>query len=313
LDISNSGEVEIPEIDEELLRIIGSVSNKRSLSLPQKELQIQISSDISRFNDLNKYFFEIRNSKRPAKWISEVNSILYPENEIERKKIISFLLVNTVLFRILKSIDLADSNSKLFDELLLWKPLLEIYGFLRYDDPGAYYELSKVLFDSHLFIAESIDRYFTKIFEKDLITSFIQINEYENVKYFNKERIEEFIKWQFIISCNELMSINSVGGKVSKKSFTNSLKTAYNNYSILTQKILKSEYKVEKLVALPEVKIVKKSKSQKKSTLKKVTVKKKTLSKVKSKKEGTKKEKPSNKTKKKKAAKKSITKKKAKT
>lgn len=109
------------------------------------------------------------------------------------------------------------------------------------------------------------------------------------------------------------MSINSVGGKVSKKSFTNSLKTAYNNYSILTQKILKSEYKVEKLVALPEVKIVKKSKSQKKSTPKKVTIKKKTVSMVKSKKESTKKEKPSNKTKKKAAAKKTITKKKAKT
>ncbi|MCU0343295.1 MAG: alpha-amylase family glycosyl hydrolase [Ignavibacterium sp.] len=313
LDISNSGEVEIPEINEELLRIIGSLSNKRALSLPHNELQIQISSDISRLNHLNKFFFEIRNSKRPAKWIGEVNYILYPENEIERKKIISFLLVNTVLFRILKSIDLADSNSRLFDELLLWKPLLEIYGFLRYDDPGTYYELSKVLFDSDSLLRENIDRYFIKIFEKDLITSFIQINEYENVKYFNKERIEELVKWQFIISCIELISIKRAGGKVSKKSFADTLKTAYDNYSILTQKILKSEYKVENLVALPEVKIVKKTKSQKKAPPKKVTAQKKTVSKVISKKESSKKEKTSSKTKKKTAAIKSITKKKAKT
>jgi hypothetical protein len=162
-------------------------------------------------------------------------------------------------------------------------------------------------------LRENIDRYFIKIFEKDLITSFIQINEYENVKYFNKERIEELVKWQFIISCIELISIKRAGGKVSKKSFADTLKTAYDNYSILTQKILKSEYKVENLVALPEVKIVKKTKSQKKAPPKKVTAQKKTVSKVISKKESSKKEKTSSKTKKKTAAIKSITKKKAKT
>ena len=61
---------------------------------------------------------------------------------------LSFLLINKILVRILNSIENTQLDFKVVDELLLWKPLFEIFGFLRYDDPGRSYELNKTLFDS---------------------------------------------------------------------------------------------------------------------------------------------------------------------
>ena len=313
LDLNNEDEIEVPELDEELSRIISNLSKIKLPNTSQSELISKIKSDISSFKDFNKLFLAILTTIRPAKWIGEVKSILYPENDIERKKILSFILSNRILFQILKSTNSTDSKSSSFDELLLWKPLLGIFDHFRYEDPGKSYELTKVLFNSDFSFADNTDRYFIKIFEKEIIAFFVQINKYENVKYFNKERIEDLVKWQFIISCTELISINIVKGKVSKKAFIDSLKTAYDNYSRITQKILESEYKVEKLVSIPEVKIAKKIKSTKKILPKKVKAKKKAVSKVKSKKEIEKKEKTSNKTKKKITVKKSKTKKQAKT
>jgi len=282
LDVSNKDEIEIPLIDEEISRIIHTISKVKSLNGNQLELTIQIQSDISEINAFNKSFLEISETKRPAKWIGEVKSILYPEIDIERKKILAFLLLNRVLSRILNSIEITNSKSKLFDELLLWKPLFEIFGFFRYNDPGRSYELSKILFDSDFSLTEITERYFINRFEKDIVISFIQINEFENIKYFNKERIEELVKWQFIISGYGLISKSAVKGKVSKKFFMDSLKITFEGYSEIIQKILMSEYKVEKLISIPGIKIIKKVKVAKKAA-KKVTPKKKTVSNVKSK------------------------------
>ena len=317
LDIYSKDEIEIPVVDEEVLRIINSLSKIKSLNTSQQELIIQIQSEISQIEGFNKLFLEISSAKRPAKWVGEVKSIIAPETHSERRKILSFLLLNKILFKILKSVETTNSNNILFDELLLWKPLFEIFGFLRYDDPGQSYELIKILFDSDFAFTDDADRYFIKIFEKDVITSFVQMNEFENVRYFNKERIEELVKWQFIISCIKLISQNTVKGKLSKKAFAGSFKIIFENYSLLIQRILKSEYKVENLVSIPEVKIIKKIKSIKKALPKKVVQKKKTVIKAKSKKgkektDKAKKEKTVNKEKKKLTTKKTKTKKKAK-
>jgi len=312
LDIFNKDGIEIPVVDEEVSRIINNLSKIKSLDTSQQELISKIQSEISQIEDFNKLFLEISTAKRPVKWIGEVKSILSPENDSERKKILAFLLLNKILLSILNSVYITDRKTILFDELLLWKPLFEIFGFLRYEDPGRSYELIKILFDSDLSFSENVDRYFLKIFEKDIISSFVQINEYENVRYFNKERIEELVKWQLIISCNALISQNTVKGKLSKKGFMDSLKITFENYSLVIQRILKSEYKIDNLLSIPEVKIIKKTKSNKKVLIKKVTPKKKTAAKVKSKKNKEKKEKTVNKGKKKVTIKKTKTKKKAK-
>jgi len=312
LDIFNKDEIEIPVIDEEITRIITNLSKIKSLNTSLQDLIIQIQSDISTINDFNKLFLEISSAKRPAKWSSEIKSIISPENDNERKKILSFLLLNKILFRILNSVEATNSKNILFDELLLWKPLFEIHGFLRYDDPGQSYELSKILFDSDFSFTDDADRYFIKLFENDVICSFVQINEYENIRYFNKERIEELVKWRYIISCFNQISQNTVKDKLSKKAFRDSFKTTSENYSLVIQRILKSDYKVENLVSIPEVKVVKKTKSIKKALPKKVVQKEKPVTKAKQKQNKAKKEKAVNKGKKKVTSKKTKTKKKAK-
>lgn len=284
LDTYNKDEIEIPAIDEEVSRIINNLSKIKSLNTSLQDLIIQIQSDISSINDFNNLFLEISSVKRPAKWIEEVKPIIYPENDSKRKNIFSFLLLNRILFRILNSVVLTDSKSNLFDELLLWKPLFEIYGFLRYDDPGRSYELSKILINSDFSFTDDADRYFIKLFENDVISYFVQINEYENIRYFNKERIEELIIWQFIISSLNLVSQNTAKGKLNKKAFTVSFKITFEYYSLLIQQILNSEYKVENLVSIPEVKVVKKTISIKKVLPKKVVQKKKDVTKAKPKK-----------------------------
>ena len=312
LDCKSKDEIEIPKIDEEVSRIINSLGKLKSLNTSQQDLIIQIQSEILQINDFNKYFLDISSAKLPAKWIGEVTPIISPEIDTERKKILSFLLLNKILLKILNSVESTNSNNILFDELLMWKPLFEIFGFLRYDDPGRSYELLKILFDSEFSFSQDIDRYFIKAVENNFITSFVQINEYENIRYFNKERIEELVKWQFIISCFNLISKNTVKGKLSKKAFAGSFKTTFENYSLVIQRVLKSEYKVENLVSIREVKIIKKAKSTKKVLQKKVVQKKKTVTKVKPKKDKAKKEKAVNKGKKKVITKKTKTKKKAK-
>jgi glycosidase len=148
LDINSNEEIEIPVIDEEVSRIINSLSKIKSLNTSQRELITKIQSEISQIEGFNKSFLEISSAKRPAKWVGEVKSILSPDTDIERKKILSFLLLNKILFKILNSVESTNSKNILFDELLLWKPLFEIFGFLRYDDPGRSYELLKILVDS---------------------------------------------------------------------------------------------------------------------------------------------------------------------
>ena len=121
--------------------------------------------------------------------------------------------------------------------------------------------------------------------ENDWISNFIQVNEYDGIKYFNKESIEEFIKWHFKISTinQAIITFNNVN--ISKKSFSDFLKVSYQGYIELSNKISKSEYKVENLLSLPEVKIVKKVKSAKQVNSKKATVKKTSKPKIKPEKE----------------------------
>ena len=110
--------------------------------------------------------------------------------------------------------------------------------------------------------------------KNELVHDFIQVNKFEGIKYFNKERIEEFIKWHFKISTFDQASQTFKNGKFSKKLFSDILRKSYTVYLERLEFINKSEYKVDNLFTLPEVKIIKTS----------ITVpKKKTASKTKSK------------------------------
>jgi hypothetical protein len=101
----------------------------------------------------------------------------------------------------------------------------------------------------------------------ELAVLFIQVNEYENVKYFNKERIELLVKWLLL---NSVFGFKSDNEKITKKSFTESLKNSYNSFVKILEQISKSEYRVENLISFSKVKTdikktINKNKDNKKS------------------------------------------------
>ncbi len=284
LNINNNGEVDIPNFDEEIIRICNHLNKIKKLDSSVEEITEKINVEILSLNNFNNSFAELANSKRPFKWINEVKSVLYAEDEIVQKKELSFLLLNRIIFNVLSSVEPKNPLINKFDELLLWKPLIEILGYMRFVDPGKSYELLKLIHSSDFTLTESSERFLNNILTNELVSSFIQINEFENVKYFNKERIEEFINWSFILTALTYNSETVKDMKSFRKMFTNSVKLAYERYSDIIGRILKSEYKVENLITLPIVKIVKKDKSKEKTVTKKAAPKKKPVPSTKAKK-----------------------------
>jgi len=292
LDISEENRIDMPEIDEEIKRIYSDLNSILKLKISADELLEQIITDISMVEDFNNTFFSITSSKRAPKWIMNVGTMIYSSEERQWRKDLSFILLNKILFRILNSIESTDGINNNFDKLLLWKPLFEIFGFMKYDDLGKYYELSKAIFVSEYLhnwksekiiksagrSAKSMDnaeikksdylqRYFSSLFESEIIASYLQVNEYKNFKYFNKERVEQYLKWIFIFSVfnNSHTGINKnkILTDSTNKLFSRNLKSIYDIYILIENKIKESEYKVDRLISLPEVKIIKREQVKK--------------------------------------------------
>lgn len=285
LDYKNEGEVEIPKFDDELLRIINTLEQVSSKPIAKERLLISIQNDILNVDQFNKLFKEISSLPKSPKWLNELNQILHNEDDVERKKYFSFLLLNKILFKILKSISDLNINYKIFDELLLWKPLFEIFGFLRYDDTGKFYELSKLLYNISFDLVEE-NNLLGFLLSDELSLKFIQVNEYQGTKYFNKERIELLLN---SILINSAFSYESVNKNITKKLFTDYLKTNFNNYKNISDKIIKSEYKLDEIVLKPKLERKKKTETKKPTKVKSAKVKEKSKKKPTSKAVGSKK------------------------
>src|SRR5690606_17261571 len=108
-----------------------------------------LQNDVLNIDQFNKLFREINSAGRVPKWLKEFDTLLHYDSAAERKKYLSFVLLNKILFRILKSESVRNTNGKIFDVLLLWKSLFEIYGLLRYDDPAKDYGLRRLLYDDN--------------------------------------------------------------------------------------------------------------------------------------------------------------------
>jgi len=245
LDYGNNDEVEIPKFDDELLNIINTLEQVSQKTIIKDILLNSIQTDVLNINQFNNLTKEILSSARPPKWMNELISILHDKNDTERKRNLSFLLLNKILFKILQSISDEKINYKIFDELLLWKPLLEIYGFLRFDDPGKYYELSRLLYKASYNLNEP-ESLLSDLVNDDLSGKFIQINEYQGTKFFNKERIELLLKW---VLFNSVFDSGLDYKEVTKKFFTESLKNTFTNYKDISDRINKSEYKIDNILA----------------------------------------------------------------
>lgn len=195
---------------------ISSANEIRKLT----ELIEKISSEKSRPEEIYT-FLElvplISNNK------NQTNS---PNIEKVRKNIIYLYI-----YQLLKKLFLIIDDNSAFDKYLLWKPLLEIFGYLGYaDSTGSKYELLKIsslsksfepIFDSEdknksvrkseskkkakndsnskdsysKIESKEIKKMFHNLFSDNTFKEFVKLNAYEGIEYFNKERFEDAIIW----------------------------------------------------------------------------------------------------------------------
>ncbi len=302
LSIESNGEdeIEIPNLDEEIIRICNELNKIEKLRLSGNAIAKEIETELNAINEFFNLLQKLSSAKRSAKWIGEMNAILLSDDNRIDKKTLSFLLLNKILFYIFKSPDDKNISEEVFDELLMWKPLFEILSHLRFDDAGKYYQLSKVLFsESPAYFkndvetvndkkakstqkeTEDLNKYFNSLIENDFLSAFIQVNVYEGIKYFNKERIEEFVKWNFILSVTDEFSEHLKKEKVSDRILSGLIKIAFEKFVKVSELIIKSEYRAKDLIVKPKTKTIKKEKSKKKTVSKKLEVKKKVQRKTK--------------------------------
>ncbi|MEO8233351.1 MAG: alpha-amylase family glycosyl hydrolase [Ignavibacteriota bacterium] len=302
IESKDDDEIEIPNLDEEVIRICNDLNKITKLEFSSKEILNDVEIGIASTKRFFNLLEEVSSTKQPAKWIGEINSILKSDDDLTNRKTLSFLLLNKILFNIFKSIENKKSIRKVFDELLMWKPLFEIFAHLGFDDAGKSYELSKTLFSESLIYfqnvvsvvktvksksdrieTEILSEYFNSLIKNDLLSAFMQVNEYEGTKYFNKERIEEFVKWNFILSIINKFCESLDKEKISKKGFLVSLKNSFQKFADVSERISKSQYRVEDLIIEPSVKVLTEVKSKKKTVSEMIDPKKKIETKPKTK------------------------------
>jgi hypothetical protein len=86
--------------------------------------------------------------------------------------------------------------------------LLEDYNELMNNQKGIVASDKKEILESFL---KRKEKFVIKIFEDNYVHNFLGVNIYKDVRYFNKERFEEFIKWLLnIFMFTELISVNHI-------------------------------------------------------------------------------------------------------
>jgi glycosidase len=99
-----------------------------------------------------------------------------------------------------------DQSRSWIDEWLFGKKLSTVLGALEIDDTGAAVDIIKILtvykrwFDNRDESVDSARELLVSLFNEQDVRSFIGVNRYNDVLWFNKERFEILIWWVFIVS-----------------------------------------------------------------------------------------------------------------
>ncbi len=204
-----------------------------------------------------------------------------PNYDLVKKNLFYLYIYQTMK----KLFSIADDNSA-FNNYLLWKPLLEIFGYVGYgDSTGLRYDLLKLSFlagcfesilteDEKLksenkskpkkrknpdnvvedsdkeFLLKKISTLFKELFIDNNFREFVKINSYEGIEYFNKERFEEAIIWlQFFAILNWFeVEKDNLKPLTLNKSLQSRLTKLILNYNLLREAAQTSGYNKENFI-----------------------------------------------------------------
>lgn len=192
-EISNYTGLIMPfsEIEEVVLRKFGII----------KELNLLIKSEISeekkRHINLTKYFVlstradYLENSKIILAWLihQEIDSRIANKNESKRltNKILHKSFANSI-YRTGKGQD------EVVKIISLLEVLLEDYKTLTSEKKTAKVNLNKKQ-DIIGYLLSSRKEFIRKLFEDNYVHKYLEVNIYKKIRYYNKERFEEFVRW----------------------------------------------------------------------------------------------------------------------
>jgi glycosidase len=201
-----------------------------------------IKEQLDGLKNYNFTFNSLRNDKRKPKWFDQAEKVMpsfTSDKFIEEK---NFLVVNTILNNLISEQIKQIGSLDTYRDLMLWKPTFEAFDYLglsRHSD--VYYNLLIVLSEcpdlpvykkpekSKKSVSKKedkieakqnkneISKYFNDLFNNELITNFLLINEYKKERYFNKERFDELIKWLIIKS--SIHNFTAKDQKIRRNSF----------------------------------------------------------------------------------------------
>jgi len=241
-------------------------------SLNETKLLKDLTDEMKLVRNFYQQWIKQNRRKSVTKWIKESDSVLPVNSEVvlDENLYVLFLsfIFKQIVISILKS---KDSPEKLFDELLLSKPL---NNALQKNIPGikphTHIELLKLLLISFIisskvgkktekkvpvkkFQAVKIEKNnheqtaFTKhisdLLQERNVHNFLQVNEFEGITYFNKERFSQAAGWILLMTVlktnislsNPVPGKSEVKAKPLKKDFEKQLlkriKSEYEAYS----------------------------------------------------------------------------------
>lgn len=260
--------------DNKILNQIKVVTNNLNallfLNFESEGISDKLERRIGHLRSLSLFAQKLFSAKRKEKWFANFEHFSpFPaksQNDQDASFLIIYMFLETLLTPKLK----ATKASVIFQDLMLWKPLFEIFGYVGLrSNSDVYYNLlmilcelealsTKVVFSAKTKSRKSVtptkEDYIVNLFNNELTKNFLQVNEYDGNIFFNKERFEILIKWLIIKSTIHTLEVES--GKKAKDAF----KALSEFYSGIIEISTVSSYKVKEFINL--IGVIKKSKTK---------------------------------------------------
>lgn len=253
----------IKTLSDELNALEGDKITVNSLSL-----QTSINDIFTTIRDYNNFWDKINSSNTKPKWISKAQKLHVLSTHTPSDSTLHTLFSYCLLSSVRDNLSIFNGNNfegkNIFDEFMISIPLIKTFERLQHDSTLLYREL----FILKLLLTDETEEILNalNIFEpaekseiKNIVESLLKdktvfellnVHEYINVEYFNKERFEELLQWLFTISNYALFSEakQAAGLTAGKK---NRLSGAAKEKYILKKIRIKTEL-FSKLISLSE-------------------------------------------------------------
>lgn len=231
----------------------------------QQEIKKSEKKFTSAINSLQHFYgiwIKYNNRKNIAKWMSAVNDVLPVTKDLSTDSNLVLLFSLCTFEQIFSAVGLkAKEISKRFDEMMIFKPLGNVLDSMNNSSNiHSQTEILRILLIAHLLVKSEIKNNFNQILlhngkkkskdnsasmikillsallEESFVHNFLHVNEYNEIIYFSKERLEQLLNWLLLITILEYSSRLKKGTNKEVRKLTktdlekNLLKFTKNNY-----------------------------------------------------------------------------------